>query len=486
MPRDSKPRSSRVNDLSYGDDAPPRKDGGLFLWTVAILLLMGFAIACWIFSFYIFGHPEKPLSYSILTKLKKLEDPKRFEITAAPQGEFLNASQLWNRYNKMSDRELERASEALLRNYLRNYKLTRDKVPYVVGSFNILDSNELTKNDLFPSGVVALAASTTTPQVVLEHVFTADARVIPVLHRMLITGLNLRLDKNIDLSAVVNVKRLSDGRLQVTAVPILYGNYAASTGSGTFSLEPPTDLNMAAGLPVIKTQGVLDAEQKLTEHRLRAGLNTAKGETPNRLETQLVRVERPQPANGTAAPTPPPVVEASPTPLPPDAPVRPAVAVNQAPSPTPAPSATPEVPLQPFISPTPAPSGQIATTAGGGWQTYAPGQMPRGRLINLPDTASYAERKTPDERTYLQGSFVVTAAGSNRAVLRAQGGLSESLGFSGNRSRVRVIVDFPQGSPPPSEGSTFSRDSRRPFLITRVEKTQDGGINVYAQEVTRP
>ena len=486
MARESKPRSNRVTDLSY-DDAPPRKDGSLFLWTVAILLLIGFAIGCWIFSFYIFGHPEKPVSYAILTKLKKLEDPKRFEITAAPQGEFLNANQLWERYNKMSDRELERASEVLQRNYLRNYKLTRDRVPYVVGSFNILDSNELTKSNMFPSGVVALAASTTNPQVLLEHVFSADATVIPVLHRMLITGLNLRLDKNIDLSAIINVKRLADGRIQFTAVPILYGNYAASVGSGTFSLEPPTNLNMAAGLPVLNAQSVLDAEQKLTEHRLRAGLKTAKGETtPNPQQTQLVRVERPQPANGTAAPTPPPVVAASPTPLPPDAPVQPAVAVNQAPTPTPAPSATPEVPLQPFISPTPAPTGSIATTAGGGWQTYSPGQMPRGRLINVPDASGYAERKTPEERTYLQGSFVVTAAGPNRAVLRAQGGLSESLGISGNKSKVRVIVDFPQGSPAPSEGSTFSRDSRRPFLITRVEKTQDGGINVYAQEITKP
>ena len=115
----------------------------MFAWTIVILLLIGFAICCWVFSFYVFGHPEKPFSYSILAKLKKLEAPKRFEITAAPQGEFLNAQQLWDRYNKMTNRELERASETLLRNYLRNYKLTSDKVPYVVGSFNILDSYEL-------------------------------------------------------------------------------------------------------------------------------------------------------------------------------------------------------------------------------------------------------------------------------------------------------------------------------------------------------
>ena len=244
--------STRGSEFSYRTEEPPtRKDGNLFVWTVVILLLIGFAICCWVFSFYVFGHPEKPFSYSILAKLKKLDVPKRFEITAAPQGEFLNAQQLWDRYNKMTDRELDRASETLLRNYLRNYRLTSDKVPYIVGSYNILDSYELTDSNLFPSGVVALAQATDAPQVVLEHVFTADKRVIPVLHRMLLTGLNLRFDKTVDLSALVNVARLKDGRLQFTAIPLLYGSYTTSTGAGTFSLEPPSRLNIAAGLPVV-------------------------------------------------------------------------------------------------------------------------------------------------------------------------------------------------------------------------------------------
>jgi hypothetical protein len=162
-----------------------RAGGQSFAWTVAILLLIGFAIFCWVFSFYVFGHPEKPFSYAILTKLKKLDAPKRFEITAAPQGEFLNAQQLWERYNKMTNRELERASEGLLRNYLRNYKLTGDKAPYIIGSYNILDSYELGNSNLFSSGVVAVAQTTDAPQVLIEHVFTAHNRAIPILHRSL-------------------------------------------------------------------------------------------------------------------------------------------------------------------------------------------------------------------------------------------------------------------------------------------------------------
>jgi hypothetical protein len=456
---------TRRNDLSLrGDDDSSRKDGSLFLWAVAILLLIGFAIACWIFSFYVFGHPEKPFSYSILTKLKKLDAPKRFELTQAPRGEFLSAQQLWDRYNVMSKRELERASEVLLRNYLRNYKLTQDPVPYVVGTYNILDSYELTDNNLFPSGVVALVQSTTAPQVLLEQVFTADKKVIPILHRMLLTGLDFKLDRNNEISAIINVKRLDDGRLLFTSVPLLYASYTSSTGSGEFSLEPPSRLNMEAGLPVIREAGLAEAERKYASHRLRAGLPTA-SDLPKRPQNQLVRVERPKPVS-----TPAPVEETRPaaTPVP-----TPAVAVA---TPTPvAPTPPPATPVQ----------AAIATTGGGNWPTYAPGQMPRGRLASVPDMAAMAGRSVSDERVYLQGSFVVTAVGQNRAVLRPQSSATENLGLGERTSNTRVIVEFPAGARPPAEGATFSRDSRRPFQIINVRKGADGQVNVYVREVTR-
>ena len=475
--------NTRSAEFSYNPEKPPpRKDSNLFGWTVFILLLIGFAICCWVFSFYVFGHPEKPFSYAILAKLRKLEAPKRFEITAAPEGEFLNAQQLWDKYNKMTNRELERESEKLLRNYLRNYKLTGEKVPYVIGSFNILDSYELGDANLFSSGVVALAQATDAPQVLLEHVFTGDKRVIPVLHRMLLTGLNLRFDRTVDLSAVVNVSRLKDGRLRFTAVPLLYGSYTTSTGAGTFSLEPPTRLNISAGLPVVSQTQVEEATEKLVAHRSRARLDPAESTSAvPRPQMQLVRVERPKPVAENAPPF------ASPTPLPEDAPVLPAIPVKSPESTPPmaaaaTPSAKPTAtPLQPFLSPTP---GSIATTAGGKWPTYAPGQMPRGRLANVPDMSELAGRGVGGERIYLQGSFVVTASGQDRAVLRSQTSLPEDLGGA-RSSTTRIIVEFPSGSRPPSEGSTLSRDSRRPFLVTEVRKTSDGQVNVYAREVTR-
>jgi len=275
-PRGQRPRRT-VKLEARGESARSGGGGGdLFIWTIIILLLIAFAFACWIGSFYIFGHPEKAVSYSILTKLKKLEPIKRFELTAAPRGEFLNAEQLIERYQKMTPRELDRASEELTRNFLRNFKLSKGLVQYVVGNFNILDSYELKSDDFVTSGVVALAQSTENPTVLLEHIFSADPKVVPTLHRMLLTGLDLQLVRRLDLSALINVKRLKDGRLQFTAIPLVYGSYASSTGPGSFSLEPPENLNVGAGLPVVTAQEVDEATQKYTSY-LRRGQTPGAG-----------------------------------------------------------------------------------------------------------------------------------------------------------------------------------------------------------------
>jgi hypothetical protein len=55
----------------------------------------------------------------------------------------------------------------------------------------------------------------------------------------------------------------------------------------------------------------------------------------------------------------------------------------------------------------------------------------------------------------------------------------------GPGSKVRVIVEYPVGSVPPTEGNTLNRDNIRPFQITSVKKGDDGQINIYAREVTR-
>lgn len=509
----------------------------LFLWTVGILLLIGLALATWLGSFYIFGHPEKPESYKILQKLKKLEPPQRYELTKAPAGEFLTAEKAYERYGSMSAYELKRLNELLVRDYIRNYESTKRLVPYMTGRYSIMNSRELTEENFFNPGVVALAQSVDIPQIVLEHVYTASPRLVPVLKEMLATGLDLKLERLTDLAAVIHVARTPDGRIQLTVVPLLYGSYALKQGSGSFTLDPPGLLNPAGGLPIVRDEAFMEAAQAYALHlqEMRGGGIVAPGGTPAVPvarpvdETTIVRVETPAetpplavvdatPAPGTpaqatdpvAAPTPeepgavaqtaPPILidegEAEATPSPSATPARtPALAVPRPTpvpevQPTPARVATADVPesarplLQPFLAASPTPGVRSQNRGGGAWRTYPPGQMPRGRLLTLSDVVDLADRGVA-ERSYLRGNFVVTATGDHRAVLRSNSRIGNVIGSMTKAPTVRVIVEFPEGMSPPSERSQVSREGDRPFEIKEIQRGNDGHINVFVREVTR-
>ena len=487
MPLDPETKNSRAwfKDPDSDPSKPARKDeNGLFGWTILILLFIGIAIACWIGSFYVFGHPEKPFSHEVLTKLKKIEAPKRFELTEAPRGEFLRAPQIIERFGKMKPRQLERTNEILIRNYIRNYKPADGLVPYVLGTFNILDSFELTGNDYFPSGVTALAVSKDDPRLLIEQIFSSGKRVIPTLHRTLLTGLDIDLKRENELAAIIHIERLKDGRLKLTTVSIMYPSYESVASDGTFTLEPPTMLNVRAGLPVVDATRQNEADAKYEHFRKKARLTATKKQEPKpedaaAAQARLMRVEKPIPVltpEPTPADTPILLASALPTPTP-----------AATPSPTPAPSATPSPSPSPSATPTPSPSPTpeapkaIAAAGSKDWQLYEPGRMPRGRLVAPGDLSDIAKKGTSGERIYLQGSFNVTAAGGDRAVMRAP-----QRGFGARADNIRIIVQYPNGMTAPADGSAVSRDSRRPFQVMEVKESPGGQINVYVREVTKP
>lgn len=512
----------------FDEDEPPQRGrDNLFLWTVFILLLVGLAFGCWLGSFYVFGHPEQPRPYRLLKKLGKIDAPKRFEVTQAPQGDFLSPQRAFDRYSIMSRLELERENAELLRNYIKNYRETKKKVVYLTGRYEILNSYELQKSDLFQVGVVALAQSIDTPQVLVEHVYPAPVQKVPALRTMLQTGLDLKMERTLDLGAVIHVERTFDGRLQFTVVPLLYGTYALKQGVGTFSLEPPLDLNIGAGVPILKGKTLQEAVRGYADYRRK---KPAVPETPEGTTAppgpELVRLDTVKPGDAvpetgamveapvatpipmagtriTAVATPrgtPTVLAARTTPAPPFAPTGPIIAratpvpavivpatppvsrIAAAPTGTPLPTLSPQgVPLKPFIMSQPAPG---LTGADNSWTTFAPGQQPRGRVITLGEASALAGRGDLGERLYLQGSFKVTATGENRVVLRSQGASGDPR--QPESDSARVMVQFPASAAPPPLGSSFARDEMRPFEILDVRKGPDGQINIYVREVTQP
>jgi hypothetical protein len=505
---------------SYGRSR--KKKTNLFGWSVAILLLTGFALAAWLGSFYIFWQPERPQSYRILKKLHKIEPAKRFELTAAPPGEFLSSKQLYDRYIAMSPTELANANAELTRNYIRNFQQVHGLVTYVTGRFTIMEARELTPNDVFLSGMIALTNAVDYGELLMEHLYPADPQSLPLMKQTLTTGLEIKLDRAHDLAAVIHADRLSDGRVMITAVPLLYGSYTAARGPGTFTLEPPLDLNLAAGWPIYKDTARKTAEARYATYRNQVSPNQTPQSVAGLAPTpppppanQLIRVEQ-------AAQIEPPKVVASPTPTPPPAsPTKSSKADKKnkkgTPTPSPSPAKSPMIVAQASPLPTPVapgkspatavttppvvaatspappapspsastPDNSLASTAGGGnWKTYLPGKMPIGRLITSADLADLADRGLGGERVYLKGQFVVNFTEPNRAVLRPKTGLTDAmLKLAGGGKNVRIVVEYPAGYNPPTRGSTVSRDEARPYEITEVRKQSDGQLNVFVREI---
>lgn len=507
-------------DEPYGYNQPRRRIN-YFAWTIAILLLTGFAFAAWIASFYIFGQPERPESYRVLQKLHKIDPPKRFELTAAPKGEFLDAKQLFDRYAPMGTAELARANAELVRNYIRNFQQVRGLVPYITGRFVIMDARELGPNDVFTSGMVALTGSIEHGEILLEHVYPADPQALNLMQKTLNIGLQIKLERTHDLSAVVHVERVRDGRLLFTAVPLLYGTYTVTRGTGTFTLEPPLDLHLEGGWPFYKEQSRLKAELRFAEHRKETEVSGSAQPIPGMSQAPLsasanalVRVEKANPVEvaqatpaGKAGAKPTPEAKKGklakgqkPTPAPSVAPsAAPAIAqqtpaitaASPAASAKPAQSAAPTPAMAVAVataSPPPAASpadtsGALASTAGGGtWKTFPAGKMPLGRLIAASDLKDLADRGMGGERVYLKGQFVVNASDANRAVLRPRTRLASAMLHLGGPN-TRIIVEFPAGYAPPAQGSVVSREDNRPLEITEVRKQEDGQLNVFAREI---
>jgi hypothetical protein len=503
---------------SYGRSR--KKKTNYFGWAVAILLLTGFALAAWLGSFYIFWQPERPQSYKILKKLHKIEPAKRFELTAAPPGEFLTSKQLYDRYIALSPTELATLNAELARNYIRNFQQVRGLVTYVVGRFNIMQARELSPNDIFLSGMVALTNAVDHGELLMEHLYPADPQALPLMKQTLIPGLELKLERTHDLSAVIHAERLPDGRIMITAVPLLYGSYTVTKGPGTFTLEPPLDLNLAAGWPLFKDDSRKEAEKQYAVYREKTAPKTPENvagiaptpappaanelirvEPAAQVEPPKVAVVTPPPAPSPSAPPTKPTKgnkknqKATPTPSPTPARTPTMVAQN---SPPPKPTATPAAatspavaaasPSAPAVSPSASPTAadnMLASTAGGGvWKTYLPGKMPVGRLITPTDLKDLADRGLAGERVYLKGQFVVNFTEPNRAVLRPKTGLTDAvLKLAGGGQNLRIIVDFPAGYNPPTRGSTVTRDEARPYEITEVRKQSDGQLNVFVREI---
>src|SRR5258708_3429428 len=201
----------------------------------------------------------------------------------------------------MGNAELARTNGELARNYIRNYQQVRGLVPYVVGRYKIVAARELGPGDVFTSGMAALTYAVDNGEVLMEHLYPARPEAPPLMKQTLNVGLEIKLERSHDISSVIHAERLVDGRMMITAVPLLYGSYTVTRGLGTFRLEPPLSLNLVAGWPLFKAPERKQIEQRYAQNQQKTAIaqgapisipGFSPSATPPPAANELVRVEQ--------------------------------------------------------------------------------------------------------------------------------------------------------------------------------------------------
>jgi hypothetical protein len=527
----------------YEDEMEPRKKDNLFLWTIFILLLIGAAFASWLGSAYVFGHPEDPRCYDILKKMKKIEAPRRFDVTAAPQGEFIGAQKMFDRYSTKKPLELQRENAELLRIFIRNYGETKKVLPYFRGKLEVIDTRVLTKSDIFDQGTVTLLQSVDSPQVIVELLFPSSGPNIEASKRALPPGVSMEVKKTDDVTTVLHVEFIDDGRMLITLIPLHYPPFGLKGSVGTFATEPPAEVNVAAGLPVTKPGYLAEALGRYA--RLKGSevpadevqTNVApKGPELVRLDTvplgqkapdtgalpepPVKKAEPVRPVASNTTPTPRPAIgdlamntrpalpvlpAATPLPVVRNDPPRPPVATPAAIVP-PRPAATPPaiaattpppVLPNPPVTMTPAPLSPTGVPLKPFNQSNTVVARANPAMVPPAETGGswrvYAAGTQPRGRTLTPADAAALAdqpIGGERVyltgdfVVRASGDNRAILRPKGMEESMRIIADFPMSSIPPKEGATVARSAERAFEVRMITKASDGTINVDVREIT--
>lgn len=240
------------------EDLEPRRPA-YFLWFLANILALCFAVVSWVVCLHVFGKPENPRNYAILKKLERLPELKRYSVLDVPNGNALDPSELYEKYFGLSEEERQVLNTLLLRNYMRNFEKTL-LLTYAEGDYQVVEIRTLGEGDFISSGVVVRAQAMVRPDdfteavgfpVVIEYIFpTDDQRAVDGFS----IGDILEVEKNPNCAAVIHVSKVTvedEPALQLTLAPIAYGSYRVGEGN-SFKIEPPVELHPEAGLPIWK------------------------------------------------------------------------------------------------------------------------------------------------------------------------------------------------------------------------------------------
>lgn len=225
--------------------------GSLFLWSVAIVILLGLNAFSWVFCMYVFGNPEVPFCYRLLTRLDKLDPIEGFEPVTAPRGQFNAARSLYAEYYDPETYDIEGLNALngiLKRYYLKNYFETGDVV-FLSGPFNVETVRTLDSGDVFPHGLAVRLKAEDFPDAHVDLVLPVPEDVeIPEEHFR--KDDLFQVEESAMCAALLHVHRGENDQMVFSAVPLVKREEDSplpTPAGSALIVSPPERLNLDTG-----------------------------------------------------------------------------------------------------------------------------------------------------------------------------------------------------------------------------------------------
>jgi hypothetical protein len=228
-----------------------RQSDGLFLWVLVILVLIGLNAFAWAFCMYVFGNPEVPFNYKLLThpKIDRLEPLKNYSPVNAPRGKFLTAKDFYADQYRIKEKSLAGYNAILKRNFLQSYVgVSTSDTRFMRGSFKVEGVTLLSADDVFPSGIAVRARSEDFPAALLDYVLPSES--VPANTWQI--GDILEIEQSSTCAALVHIERLTEDEVCFTVVPIVEGQHQ-TPGGGAVNSKLPERINLTGSWPLSKT-----------------------------------------------------------------------------------------------------------------------------------------------------------------------------------------------------------------------------------------
>lgn len=230
--------------------------GALFLWTLAIIVLIGLNAFSWIFCMYVFGNPEEPFNYNLLQKLERIDPLVEYTRVSAPRGKFFTAKELYAEQYGFEDKALGGFNRLLLRMYLKNFTIKSDAPPeFIYGTFKVQTVRNLTADDVFTQGLAIRAQADDFPAAYIDFVLPTETAA-PVSHWK--PGDVIEIDRGDTCAYVVHIERGDEEKVIISAFPLVAREYTPpeetvegeNKGLSTIQIRPPSVLNLASSFPL--------------------------------------------------------------------------------------------------------------------------------------------------------------------------------------------------------------------------------------------